>query len=343
MSRRPAPILAAACVLGIVGTAPADAASSWSEPGVVSKVTRTGDTLWALSTGGGDSTIASYTPSDGWTEQTIPDLTIADFTMVSTTDGWAIGEGSEFGSSTILRWDGSSWTEQDRPEGIQGYSDLIAISRAPGTDGVWILSTEDDGSGGFLLTHATHWDGTTWTDHETGYYYDAYDIRAVGDTEVWVSAGGDPEELSLAHFDGSTWETTDPGFNWEGTTVDSIGAAGGNDVWVSGTDWDPIEVGTSHWDGSEWTRIDVPAPLRSEARTSVDTTKAGNAWLATGKGVVGSWDGSAWQSVDVSGLCDGSLKLRAIDAVGGADVYIAGACDAQTLVAHYNGSSWTRL
>lgn len=344
-------MLAVALAAGgaVLGTAAGaeESPAGLSDPGGVRSVTRIpgSDELWALQRNRNSSAFATYTPGDGWTRvHEFPHVAITDFVMVSATEGWAIGEkvSQWYRVAALYHWDGESWQRKTLPTGIKRYSDITAITRSPGSNKVWIASSTDE-YGDVPITRVTSWDGDKWRMQSLGTHEYTRDIRAVGENDVWLSVGGWGEESELLHYDGTDWTPTDPGFDEEDAAITAIGAAGPEDIWVSGPDL-PAGLATSNWDGSRWAWHDLPDGFDRETATPVDSTRSSTAWLATGDGKVVRWNGTSWRTVDVSSACSAEVKsFKAIDAVGNDDIYLAGGCDGESFVAHYDGQDWTRI
>jgi len=105
-----------------------------------------------------------------------------------------------------------------------------------------------------------------------------------------------------------------------------------------------------------WTTVASPNEVPGDNYLyGADSSDASNVWAVgvvypptggTRHGLVLRYDGAAWRSVSRTGL-PGDETLRGVDAVSAADVWAAGDRASgisryDTLVAHWNGTAWTR-
>jgi hypothetical protein len=145
-----------------------------------------------------------------WTVKLSPDVepdqvgsgSISGIHGTGPNDVWVVG-------STILHWDGSSWTEYPTPDNY-----VLDEVWARATDDVWVVGTagfynEDDDSGADTLV--LHWDGTNWSrmaspNHSTWDGSYLMGIVALSDGNVWAvgqagySPSGSQGELLIAQY-----------------------------------------------------------------------------------------------------------------------------------------------
>ena len=127
-------------------------------------------------------------------------------------------------------------------------------------------------------------------------------------------------------------------------------------AWAVG-DYDPAQTLIVHWDGASWTQVPEPGPRdRRPALFGVNALSASNVW-AVGEYFDGSafrtlivhWNGSAWTQVpspNVHGATQNVLK--AVRGTSAANVWAVGYFHNgsnvdQTLILHWNGTSWKRV
>ncbi len=93
--------------------------------------------------------------------------TVWSVDMVSSSDGWAVGDGG-----IIIRWNGTSWNSLTSPT----TKHLFSVSMVNATDG-WAV-----GSDGCII----HWNGTSWSNvtSPTGAWLQYVDM--VDSTDGWI-------------------------------------------------------------------------------------------------------------------------------------------------------------
>jgi hypothetical protein len=176
------------------------------------------------------------------------------------------------------------------------------------------------------------------------------DAWAVGFT--W-SGYGSYETLAL-DWNGTTWTrvaSPNPGYD---PVLHGVAAVAANDVWAVGdANYQPI---IEHWNGSTWAEVPVPALGGDYVRLySIAAVAANDVW-AVGRRfgsiyatVVLHWDGTAW-SESLSGRIAGPngypTGFYGVTALAANDIWAVGTIfdnGDQTLTAHWNGTTWTRV
>jgi hypothetical protein len=183
--------------------------------------------------------------------------------MVSRRDVWAIGEGA------VLRWRGT-WSRLGAPGFVRGGS-ALAVTRVPGTSGVWITGYDSD----LDEWHAALWTGSRWEDSivAPGLIHNrpGRNIAAVSTSNAWI-VGRAPEQNGSAlifHWDGSSWnpvpELPLPG--GPASELSGVAARSASDVWAVGSYRTSSGATRSlmlHWNGTRWSRLAAPGPGLSE-------------------------------------------------------------------------------
>jgi hypothetical protein len=198
------------------------------------------------------------------------------------TEIWATEGGSQVyavgwtqsGNGVTVRWDGTAWTRTVMPDtremrGVWGF----------GPDDVYAVGYREELMGPQLPV-VRHWDGTSWTDMDTGMPYgqfyavwgtspdnlyavgthvarfngvywqtlsvhgmsDVYeDVWGTGPDDVYVTGGG------IYHWDGGSWSSLFPRTNYRGY---GVWGSGPDDVYVVGTQ-------SMYWNGSSWTDVNI--------------------------------------------------------------------------------------
>ena len=200
---------------------------------------------------------------------------------------WAAAYRSS-GATTLLRFDGSSWTTSTAPP-----RDIEVYRIGVGPDGrVWAVA------GGDVLAYSVDgWQVMT----DPGDLPDTPWLRAVAaDGSVWVTMGAeclsetgpcpDPGD-GVARFDGRAWTvftTADGLANVDANVV--VGPQG--TVWAT-HDLDPGKA--SRFDGTSWMTFDLPGP---EGMWALAVAPDGSLWLGTSDGLA-RFDGETTTPLDI--------------------------------------------
>ncbi len=168
--------------------------------------------------------------------------TLEDITVVSPTDIWAVGTTRlEFRTRT-LHWNGSRWTVVPSPSPASGS--LLVGAGASATNDVWAVG----------LGLMEHWTGGAWhvVSAPAGAHLTA--VTAISPTDAWAAGAGPDATL---HWNGTAW--TRSLTTGARISLDGIAAAGANDVWAVGSNFNqpgpnPGRPEVAHWTGTRWTR-----------------------------------------------------------------------------------------
>jgi hypothetical protein len=273
---------------------------------------------------------------------------LSGVTAVSATDAWAIG-GNAAGRNMILHRDGTRWIKAAIPKTHLGNLGGVSATSA---DDAWAVGAANG------KTLVLHWDGTSWTkvaspspgqapvnDQLSG-------VSAASPTDVWAvglyTTSGKSAALVL-HWNGSTWARIPvphaAGVGW----LLSVDALSATDVWtVSGTK-------VLHWNGTQWSVRPAPAGTFLTAVTALSAT---DAWA------VGAFSGepqslvlhctktacSQVASPNPGGTSASSFNsLASVTALTPTNVWAVGryghfngSTIGNTLVLHWDGTSWTK-
>ena len=231
---------------------------------------------------------------------------------VSSGDVWAVGIGD---GVLTEHWNGVKWSavpDATASSNAQGgfLSDVAALS----ANNVWAVgNTNSSRPGGTLVEH---WNGTGWSvvpaiDPPSAPDPEFIGMSAAAPDDIWAvgtTNGSDAGQTLAEHWNGVRWIKTasvNPA-DASDPTLFAVAAVAPNDVWAAGTT-NGSDVGTTlieHWNGVRWSVVTPPA-----------TPSAADPYI-TGLAALGPND--VW-------------------AVG----TTSGQAPRQTLVEHWNGSSWS--
>jgi hypothetical protein len=230
---------------------------------------------------------------------------------VSPSAAWAVGTFSN--KTLILRWNGKTWQRQTSPVPDGNFAAVTALSRT----NVWAAGT----SGSTPHPVIVHWNGKSWANQAT------------------------------------------PSLSGRDSFVNGITAISPKSAWAVGRTCAPASLNCQtlieHWNGKSWTRQSSPTPAGAFLGfSSVTATSPTNAWAvgwgygthATGDmPLIEHWDGQSWTVETIPGMANvrGQFAdLFGVSAASATDVWAVGEAGSQgklrTLIAHWDGISWTR-
>jgi len=219
---------------------------------------------------------------------------------------WGTGPDEVFavgGGNTILRYDGSTWSEMECADGydadLDEYAFHLDVWGSSGTD----VFTVGEGPGD---ANVYHYDGDEWSAMETP---EPWRLLA-----VWGSASDDVYAVGdyqfAFHFDGETWDYLDLPVIEDVEYVDVWGS-GQNDVFVLCN----IELGYKndeaailHYDGESWSEMLVdetwcaPNAIAGSGPANVFVT-----FQECSSDLVAHYNGEYWSSFLVHDNYDGEL------------------------------------
>jgi len=146
-----------------------------------------------------------------WTAMSLPlPYSLLDISMVSSTDGWAVGL-----HGLILHYNGQGWSKVKSPTS----EGLLSIKMVSATDGWASGATTAKGEPALIL----HYDGHSWQEQSTPRFAEiAYtgDLQPQPDEEVWALVSLTPHapsatqvsptnDSALLHYDGHQWRIQD--------------------------------------------------------------------------------------------------------------------------------------
>lgn len=214
------------------------------------------------------------------------DVELHGISMVSATDGWAVGDDDPVGKQTamLLHYTGVRWEQVVLPPGLDPTVSLNSISMVSPVEGwavgsAWPVTGATAGRNQAVLLHYTHgaWKvvSTTFSSGLTGVF-----MRTASDG--WI-AGSDPSGGLLLHYDGASWrQVTAPALT--GMSVGSVAPVSASDVWITalGPAVNGIRPASSilHFDGRTWAVAALP--LGNAALSSLVMVSATEGWAVGG-------------------------------------------------------------
>ncbi len=185
-----------------------------------------------------------------------------------------------------------------------------------------------------------------------------YGVVAISASDVWA-VGLYPAGSLALNWNGSTWtqyQPITPGY------FNGVGASSASDVWaVGGTNWfSPSQTLAMHWNGKAWARVATPNPPGGGQFSDAAATSPSNAWAVglggPGPGIpspttplIEHWNGTTWTIQSYQAPAQGG-QFTSVAATSPDSAWVVGytgdaseGTGQQTLIEHWNGTTWTRV
>jgi photosystem II stability/assembly factor-like uncharacterized protein len=185
--------------------------------------------------------------------------------MLSASEGWAVGGGSE--GSVILHYRNGMWSNATSPDAPTIA--LASVAMFPPSDG-WAV-----GPRGTLLQYS----GGSWSSGgQVSQEDQLHGVTLVSASEGWaVGTMADPLEITAAilHFTDGAWsEVSSP----SDERLNSVAMASANDGWVVGANGTVL-----HDSGGSWSQVSSPT---SEDLNAVAMVSASEGWTVGADGAI---------------------------------------------------------
>ena len=210
--------------------------------------------------------------------------------MLSSTDGWGVGA-----NGRIYHWDGSAWSwHTTTAEGTR----LYAVDMLSSTDG-WAV-----GENG----HIYHYAGGVWSRHTTtAEGEDLYAVKMVSSTDGWA-VGRDGH---IYRWNGTTWSLHTTTF--ERWTLYGINIVSGTDIWVVG-----FSGLIYHWAGGVWS---LHTDTAATVLYAVDMVNSTDGWAVGRDGDIYHYAGGVWSWHTTT---DEGETLLALSVLSGEEAWAVG-------------------
>jgi hypothetical protein len=292
-------------------------ATAFSLAAVASASSSSGLAAGTVNNGGEQGTVMRYDGAN-WgfvtVPRTNPDVVLNGAAMTSSTDGWVVGAGSEFGGfysgtrPVALRWNGSGLTAAGPT--LPTKSKFTAVSALASTN---VYAVGRIGANSLV----ERWNGSSWSQvtvpdpnpANPGAVDSLSAVHARASNDIWAvgSFSGGPFSL---HFDGTSWRVNTfaavPGSTQ--TTIVGVTAAAAGDAWAVGSSVNSagtFSTVTEHWTGTAWHVVPSfpAAPGDFDSLTGVSARAANDVWAVgstspasdpTQRTLSLHWDGTSW-------------------------------------------------
>jgi len=294
---------------------------------------------------------------------------LAATTCVTASDCWATGRteiGQTYANTTLMHWDGSSWTIVPSPSVDKMTNGLVDIT-CTSSSSCWAVGYTINIHTVQVQTLTLHWDGASWQivpSPNVGTGFNAlYGVACSSDSQCWAVGfenGGNLARTLIEKWDGVSWTIQNsPNVGTEHNVFNAVTCLSATDcraVGYSGVSGAKNAL-VAQWDGNSWTASALPNQLlvQESTLTGVTCNSGSDCWA-----VGDSYDGSVHQTMIEQ--WNGTSWTSAASPNGGVDNYLthvtcasASACWAvgystnaavdpqavdQDLVLHWNGTAW---
>jgi photosystem II stability/assembly factor-like uncharacterized protein len=261
------------------------------------------------------ASISMVSPTDGWAVGSVllhfdgstwqqvsspVQAELASVAMVSASDGWAVG------GDTIIHFDGHSWKVWQQVSGAQFFRVFAFSSNSAWAVGAR-LRPSDGAQQGLLL----HFDGSGWQAEPLPSNIERLsDVVAQSPDNAWAAGLDEHSQLILLHYDGSVWSPValPSGASWPA----SLALLAKDNGWVAG---DPM----LHFDGARWTRVLAPSSGEIGLIQGIDMLGPNDGWAICDSAIL-RFSGNQWvtqsaQEVD---------RLRGLAMISDSDGWVVG-------------------
>jgi hypothetical protein len=188
----------------------------------------------------------------------------------------------------------------------------------------------------------------------------ARDVWAVGNEAIHGST-----QTLIEHWNGSTWSVVkSPNPSSTVNSLNGVAAISSSNVWAVGTSYDShvskYQTLVEHWNGNSWSVVSSPSQGQWSLLNSVTAISASDVWAvgnSTGYSTSGNqsvhrtliehWNGTTWSIIASPNQGPNTNVLSGITSISASDLWAVGqyvsskTLNFQTLIEHYNGSTWT--
>ncbi len=277
-----------------------------------------------------------------------------DISAISSTDVWTVGVWTDTSTHPYAAiHNGIAWTAVPVPDPAKAGAqyELNGVD-GTGPGDVWAVGDLRSTAPGSKASTSTnlvmHFDGQAWSvvaspaQQGAGVSSTLTDIAMVSASDGWAvgqaTSATKPAQAFILRWSAGQWVgVTGPASTATSTTLNSVHANAGNDVWAVGSQVRADGKRASlvlHWDGTAWQQVKVPdagTVDETEELFGIATVKSGEVWAvgrictpASGicRPLALHLQGGVWQVVPTAG--DGGTELRAVIAYSSTDAWILG-------------------
>ncbi len=217
-----------------------------------------------------------------------------------------------------------------------------------------------------------HWNGTSWSKivspNPSSHQNWLNGVSAISPSSAWAvgtfwSGNSTTDTTLVLHWNGTSWsKIASPNPSSTENDLHGVSATSASNAWAVG---DYVEGTTGyvtlilHWDGASWSQVASPNPGRENYLSGVSATSASNAWAVGSfyppnstlrRTLILHWDGTSWSKVPSPSPSSTKSFLDSVSATSASNAWAVGQYvdnktggSGDTLILHWNGSSWSRV
>ncbi len=197
-----------------------------------------------------------------WTQvgATLPGSFLSGIYMVSSSEGWVMGQDSN-GKSLFLHISNGGWQQASPPAVDPRGSPGVMAMRTP--DEGWMAMLNPKGEQGGANTSLLHYTAGAWSLVNNPLHF-ITDIAPVADGEAWVVGWNSDGSSSLVHVQSGTAAVVLTGPR--NSTFTRLRMFAPNDIWIEGALHAPTNVAIAdsslvyHFDGATWSTVNLHVP-----------------------------------------------------------------------------------
>ncbi len=267
---------------------------------------------------------------------------------VSADNAWAVGETDADKSILVMHWNGRAWS---RPAGVPEVPGKLDDVVASGNS-VWAVGGTDD----LLESLILHRTGNHWyvVPSEAPANSQLYGIVVTGRNTAIAGGGsripGGRRGL-IMRWNGTVWKPAANPLQGANNILYHLAGGPSGAIWAVGTDFNQQLTSYSAtsmlWNGKTWRKVPVGPLPQSSLLDGVAFVPGGTAW-AVGFSFISAlimrWTGHGWTQLPTPD--DGLLSdLSSVAATSAGNAWAVGFVtphsQAQTLILHWNGRTWS--
>ncbi|HEX8033162.1 MAG TPA: zf-HC2 domain-containing protein [Ktedonobacterales bacterium] len=214
------------------------------------------------------------------------DVELRGVSMVTATDGWAVGDDDPVGKQTamLLHYTGVRWEQVALPAGLDSTVSLNSISMISTSEGWAVGSTwpETGANTGRQRAVLLHYTGGAWKVVPNSFPIGLTGVFMRTASDGWI-ASGDANGGLLLHYDGASWRQVTASA-LIGFSINSVAPVSASDVWITavGPAVNGMRTASSilHFDGHTWAAAALP--LGNAALSKIVMVSATEGWAVGG-------------------------------------------------------------
>jgi len=335
-----------------------------------------GSNCWATgyyNNGLADQTLMEQWDGDSWALVASPNTLLTETNRLSSVacasaaECWAAGYSNNGSSDQALiqRWDGNTWAIATSASPESAQSTILKSAACGSGAACWVIGSYSNGTVQQSLMQK--WDGIAWAVVDVPNINAARNNTLLGNTctsanDCWSIGSyytGSVQQTLIEHWNGNSWNII-PSPNSSSTQNNilyDVACTSPSNCWIVGYHDNGAAFQTliQHWNGTLWSIVDSPSTDSAQNNFLSDITcsSASDCWAvgyydngSAYQTLIEHWNGDTWMIVPSPNTSNGlQNRLHAVTCNSAEDCWTVGryftGLTLQTLIEHWDGSSWT--